>query len=147
MPKVSEWALQRSVCIWLNGNRDTKTGEWRNPPALAPDVIFWHTANNAGREEDAGLELKWSKEVGLLPGVHDLFFLRPTQFTEGVFGLLFGMELKKPGGKQPPTEELSKSQREIHPRLLKAGLAASVVIDNLADAKTWLIRHSLALDL
>lgn len=145
-PKVSEWNLQKAICIFLNGNRDKETGEWRNPPALAPNVVFWHTANNAGREESAALELKWLIEIGLLPGAHDLFFLRPTQFTEGVFGLLFGMELKKPGGKQPPSEQLSKSQRAVHPRLLRAGLAASVVIDDLADAKAWLIRHSLALD-
>lgn len=144
-PKVSEWNLQKAVCIFLNGNRDKESGEWRNPPALAPNVVFWHTPNNASREADAALELKWSKEIGLLPGVHDLFFLRPTQFTEGVFGLLFGMELKRPGGKQPPSEQLSTSQKAVHPRLLAAGLAASVVIDNLADAKAWLIKHGLAL--
>jgi hypothetical protein len=146
MPQISEYALQKALCIWLDGNRDTETGDWRNPPALAPGVEYWHTPNNAGRKQDAALELKWSKEIGLRPGIHDLFFLRPTQFSEGVFGLLFGMEMKKPGGLQPPTRQLSDAQQKMHPRLLRAGLADSIVVDNLAAAKAWAIRHALAIN-
>lgn len=145
MPKISEYHIQKAFCIWLDGNRDKETGEWRNPPALAPGVEYWHTPNNAGREQDAGLELKWSKEIGLRPGIHDLFFLRPTRFTEGVFGLLFGMEWKKPGGAQPPNKQLSKAQQLMHPRLIRAGLAASIVVDNLQDARAWCFFHGLTI--
>ena len=137
MPAPSEFDLQRALCIWLDGNPD-KDGRPRTTPALAPGVVYWHTPNGGNRDAREGKRLK---ESGVKAGVHDLFFLRPTQFTEGTWGLLFGMELKEPGGKG----RLSKAQEDMHPRLLRAGLAASVVVDNLADAKAWAIAHGLAI--
>jgi hypothetical protein len=74
-------------------------------------------------------------------GIHDLFFLRPTQFAEGIFGLLFGLELKEPNG----GGRLSPAQQKMHPRLLRSGLAKSIVLDNLEECKKWLIDNGLAI--
>lgn len=136
MPEILEFDLQRALCLWLDGNPD-RNGVPRKTPALAPDVVYWHTPNGGTRSAVEGARLKMS---GTKAGIHDLFFLRPTQFTEGVFGLLFGMEWKKPGG------VLSPAQREMHPRLLRAGLAASCVVDNLVDAKAFCKLHALVVD-
>lgn len=133
MPAISEHDLQRAFCIWLDGNLD-KNGNPRTTPALAPGVVYWHTPNGGTRNAIEGKRLK---ETGVKAGIHDIFFLRPTRFIEGTFGLLFGMEWKKPGG------VLSPAQREMHPRLLAAGLAASIVVDNLADAKEFCRMHHL----
>jgi hypothetical protein len=148
----------------LQGNPD-KAGNPRTTPALAPGVEFWHTPNG-GERRDA-FEGKRLKEMGVVAGVPDLLFLRPTQFTEGVFGLLFGLELKRPGAprikldKRAPgalagrstlvargydertVDMLSDKQLEMHPRLLGAGMAASCVVDNLADAKEFCALHAL----
>ncbi|MGX9443926.1 hypothetical protein ACWX0K_15290 [Nitrobacteraceae bacterium UC4446_H13] len=140
-PAILEHDLQRAIVIWLQGNPD-KSGNPRTTPALAPGVVFWHTPNG-GERRDA-FEGKRLKDLGTLAGVHDLLFLRPTQFTEGVFGLLFGLELKKPGGRQPPSRQLNPAQVALHPRLLAAGMAASCVADNLADAKAFCTLHRLA---
>lgn len=142
MPAISEHDLQRALVLWLDGNPD-KNGHPRNTPALAPNVVYWHTPNG-GERRDA-FEGKRLNQIGLKKGIHDLLFLRPTQFSEGVFGLLFGLELKKPGGPQPPTRQLSTAQKEMHPRLLRAGLAASAVVDNLDDAKQFCRLHRLVL--
>lgn len=139
---IDEFTVQRAFVIWLTGNPD-KSGQPRVMPALAPGVEFWHTPNGGTRSAVEGKRLK---EMGTMAGVHDLLFLRPTRFAEGVFGLLFGMEWKKPGGMQPPERQLSPAQQAMHPRLIRAGLAASVVVDNLADAKAWSVLHSLAID-
>lgn len=133
MPAIDEFALQRAFCIWLDGNLD-RDGRPRTAPALAPGVVYWHTPNGGTRNAVEGKRLK---ETGVKAGIHDIFFLRPTQFQEGVFGLLFGMEWKKPGG------VLSPAQQAMHPRLLAAGLAASCVVDNLADAKEFCRCHQL----
>jgi hypothetical protein len=140
MPQPSEFDLQRALCLWLDGNPD-KDGRPRMQPALAPDVVYFHPPNGGVRDLR---EAKRLKQSGVKAGVHDLLFLRPTQFESGIWGLLFGMELKEPGGSQPPERHLSKSQQSMHPRLMRAGMAASIVTDNLVDAKTWLILHSLA---
>ena len=135
-PPITEFDLQRAHCIWLFGDPDPKTGIPRKQPALAHGVECWHTPNG-GERRDAfeGMRLK---QTGVQAGIHDIFYLRPTQFTEGVFGLLFGQEWKKPGG------ALSPAQKKAHPRLLTAGLAASCVVDNLQDAREWCILHGLA---
>lgn len=138
-PTISEHDLQRALVLWLRGNPD-RDGIPRTTPALAQDVEFWHTPNGGTRSAVEGKRLK---EIGTTAGVHDLLFLRPTQFSEGVFGLLFGLELKKPGGPQPAERQLSTSQKEMHPRLLRAGLAASAVVDNLDDAKQFCRLHRL----
>lgn len=132
-PALQEYDLQRAFCIFLDGNPD-RDGRPRVQPALAPDVVYWHTPNGGTRNAVEGTRLK---ATGVKAGIHDLFFLRPTQFSEGVFGLLFGMEWKKPGG------FLSRAQKEMHPRLLRAGLAASCVVDNLDDAKAFCRLHRL----
>jgi len=143
MPEPSEFDLQRAFTIFLNGSLDKRTGLWRIPPALAPNVVAWHTPNSAaGRGgRNNALEGKWFKEIGVLAGIHDYFFLRPTKFTEGTFGLLFAIEFKEPGGKG----RLSPAQLELHPRLAAAGLAASCVVDNLADAKEFCRVHMLTI--
>lgn len=132
-PPITEYDLQRAFCIWLDGNLD-RDGRPRAPVMLAPGVEYWHTPNGGTRNAVEGARLK---ATGVKPGIHDILFLRPTQFTEGVFGLLFGMEWKKPGG------VLSAAQKEMHPRLIRAGLAASCVVDNLADAKEFCRLHRL----
>lgn len=135
MPKILEHDLQRALCIFLDGNKH-KDGTWNKLPALAPGVVYWHTPNGGDRD---GFEAKRFKEIGVKAGLHDLFFLRPTQFECGVFGLLFGVELKKLDGR------LSKAQKEMHPRLTGAGMAASIVADTLKDAQDFLYKHSLTI--
>lgn len=133
-----EFDFQRAFCIWLDGNPD-RDGVPRVQPALAPGVVYWHTPNSG--EGRSALQGKLLKQSGVKAGIHDLLFLRPTQFTEGVFGLLFGMEWKKPGG------VLSAAQRMMHPRLLRAGMAASIVVDNLKDARAFCYENKLTVGL
>lgn len=142
MPVIEEYHLQRALILWLKGNPD-KFGTPRQAVMLAPGVEVWHTPNGGDRNE---VEARRLKEMGTLAGIHDVFFLRPTQFTEGVFGLLFGLELKKPGGPQPPIRQLHASQKLIHPRLIRAGIAASAVVDNLPDAKAFCFHHLLTVN-
>jgi hypothetical protein len=139
-PPILEHDLQKAFVIQITGNPD-KQGRPRAPVLLAPGVEFWHTPNG-GERRDA-FEGKRLRELGVQAGIHDIFFLRPTQFTEGVFGLLFGLEFKKPNGPQPPSRQLSPAQKAMHPRLLRAGLAASCVVDNLDDAKAFCRLHRL----
>ncbi len=74
-------------------------------------------------------------------GLHDLLFLRPTNFgAMGTWGLLFGMEMKKPGG------SLSPAQKIMHPRLMRAGMAASIVVDDLQTAKDFCRLHMLTIN-
>lgn len=164
-PAIDEFTFHRALVIWLQGNLD-KAGNPRTTPALAPGVEFWHTPNGGERRD--GFEGKRLKEMGVQAGVPDLLFLRPTRFTEGTFGLLFGLELKRPGASrinlakrdarhvecrnglvargyaERTVDMLSDSQLAMHPRLLAAGLAASIVVDNLADAREFCWLHSLA---
>lgn len=114
--------------MWLDGTRT-------QPRRLAPGVVYWHTPNGGSRRD--AFEGKRLKDIGLKPGIHDLLFLRPTQFECGVFGLLFGMEWKAPGG------TLSDAQIEMYPRMARAGLADSIVVDNLTDAKEFCFKHML----
>lgn len=169
MTAILEFDVHRAICIWLEGNLD-KHGSPRKTPALAPGVEFWHTPNG-GERRDA-FEGKRLKEMGVKAGVHDLLFLRQTNFGQhGTWGLLFGMEIKKPDAKRislarrSPEHQaarrqlvtgghaaerlvdcLSDSQLEMHPRLLRAGLAASCVVDNLVDAKAFCKLHGLVVD-
>ena len=143
MPAIDEFAVQRAFVLWLTGNPD-REGRPRVTPALAPGVEFWHTPNGGTRNAIEGKRLK---ELGTRAGVHDLLFLRPTQFESGVWGLLFGMEWKKPGGPQPPARQLSTAQQIMHPRLMRAGMAASIVVDNLADAKQFCVANMLTVNI
>lgn len=164
-PTLQEFDYQKAFVIWLTGNLD-KAGHPRAPVMLAPSVEFWHTPNG-GERRDA-FEGKRLKEMGTLAGVMDILFLRPTQFTEGVFGLLFAMEWKRPDAKrillkhrtparlairsdllsrgiatERTVDMLSDAQLDVHARLLRAGLAASTVVDNLDDAKQFCRLHRL----
>lgn len=140
MPLPSEFQLQRAFVQWCRGWPD-KHGVPTKPPALLPGVECWHTPNGGHR---GGKEGKDFKESGVVAGVHDLLFLRPTDFgAAGVWGLLFGMEMKKPGGPQPPSRQISGPQKIMHQRFMAAGMAASVVVDNLAAAREWSALHRL----
>lgn len=129
MPIPDEWHLQRAFCIWYGGEQ-RKDGTWKVLPAKLPGVVFWHTPNGGSRDVVEG---KRFKDIGALAGVHDLLFL---------WGGLYGMEWKKPNGK-PAETQLSKEQRILHPQLLAAGMVASVVVDNLNDAKETVHRWGL----
>lgn len=133
MPLPSEFDIQRAFTIWYKGERWAKgplAGQWKAQPHQLPGVVAWHTPNG-GERRDA-FEGKRIKESGGEAGIHDYLFL---------WGGLYGLEFKKPGG------VLSQAQREMHPRLLAAGLVASAVVDNLADAKAFVIRHRLCVDI
>jgi hypothetical protein len=132
MPKISEWALQRALVIWLDGNPD-RNGNPRVRPALAPNVVYFHVPNGGNRDAREGARFR---EIGVKAGVPDLIFLAYQRF--------YLMELKEPGGPQPPTRQLSSSQEKMHPRLIAAGATSLVTIDNLVDAKAWTIQHGLA---
>lgn len=113
MPKISEFDIQRAVCIWLDNG------------ALFPDVVYWHTPNGGARDAREG---KRFKEIGVKAGIPDLFFLRA--------GRLYGLELKAPGGSQSP------AQVAMQPRLAAAGCNYAVV-DSLPDARTQLFAWGL----
>lgn len=127
MPKISEHDLQRAFCIWLDGNPHPQTGVPRAKVMLAPGVVYWHTPNGGTRRD--GFEAKRLKEIGVKAGIHDLLFLAR--------GQLFGMEWKAPGG------VLSPAQLVMHPRLHAAGMADSIVVDDLADARLFCRQHLL----
>lgn len=126
---ISEYDIQRALCIWLDGNPDSN-GVPRTTPALVPGAVYWHTPNGGHRDAREGKRLK---ETGVKPGIHDLLFLHD--------GRLYGLELKAAGG------SLSPAQRIMHPRLLAAGMAASCVADNLQDARAFLYRNMLTVSI
>jgi hypothetical protein len=135
-----EFDYQRAFCLWIFGNPDPKTRIPRTQPALLPNVECWHTPNGGTRTN--GFEGMRLQQIGVRAGIHDLLFLRPTRFQEGTFGLLFGMEWKKPNGR-PAVTQLSPAQKAMHPRLMAAGMAASCVVDNLDDARAFARLHHL----
>jgi len=91
MPKISEFQIQRAVCIHLREHAH-------------PDVVWWHTPNGGARDVREGVAFK---QAGVLPGIPDLLFLHR--------GRLFGLELKDENGR------LSASQIEIAGRLQAQG--------------------------
>lgn len=124
-PTVQEYHIQRALVLWYGGEKWKKgalKGQWKVYPAELPGVVWWHTPNNGKREDDAALEGKWLKEMGVKAGVPDLCFL---------WGRLYCIELKKEGGHR------SAAQRDMHPRLIAAG-AWVETIDNLEGAKAQL---------
>lgn len=133
-PAIDEFAVQRAWCLWYGGEEwahGPLKGTWKLQPAQLPGVEWWHTPNGGNRDAREGLRLK---QMGTKAGVHDILIL---------FGGLYGLEFKKPGGPQPPERQLSAAQRDMHPRLLGAGMVASAVVDNLEDAKVFVRRHGL----
>jgi hypothetical protein len=107
---VTEHDIQRAVCIWLDAN-------------LRPGVVYWHTPNGGGRSVVEGVRFK---QAGVKAGIPDILLL---------WGGLYGLELKKPGG------SLSPAQIAMHPRLLAAGMVACATVDSLEGAReavrTW----------
>lgn len=140
-----EIEVQRAFFQWCIGWPD-RNGVPTKHVMLAPGVELWHTPNG-GERRDA-FEGKRLKESGVVAGIHDILFLRLTDFGHyGKWGLLFGLEFKKPGGPQPPSRQLSESQQVMHPRLLAAGMAASIVVDNLKDARAFCYENKLTVGL
>lgn len=128
MPAPSEFDIQRAYVIWFNGERweaGPKKGTWKIEPARRPGVVGFHVPNGGTRSAIEGKRLKQS---GVLAGVPDWLML---------FGRLFCLEFKKPGG------VLSPAQIELHPRLIAAG-AWVVTVDNLSDAKAQTREWGLA---
>lgn len=127
-----EFQLQRAFCFWYFGRKFPKgterAGQWQIVPAKVPDVIAWHTPNGGSRH---GSEAKNLKDMGVLPGVHDLLYFHRAR--------LFGMEWKQPGG------SLSPSQRDLHPKFAAQGLADQVTVYDLPTAKRWVFERGLAL--
>jgi hypothetical protein len=130
-PPIEEHHVQRALCIWLDGNPD-RDGNPRTTPALLPGVVYWHTPNSGeGRDAQQGMRLK---QQGVKAGVHDLLFL---------WGGLYGLELKRPGGNKSAEDKRSPSQKAMHPRLLAAGMVASATCDSLETARETLRRWGL----
>lgn len=123
---VTEHDIQRAIVLWLDGNPDA-AGRPRVTPALLPGVVYWHTPNGGGRSVVEGVRFK---QAGVKAGIHDLLFL---------WGGIYGLELKKPGG------TLSPAQIAMHPQLLAAGMVASAVVDSLAGARSTLRAWGLTL--
>lgn len=115
----TEHDLQRAFCIWLDG---TKT----NPPALMPNVVYFHPANGGARNAAEGARFK---QIGVKAGIPDLVFFAYQRF--------YLMEWKVPGG------TLSSVQKEMHPRLIAAGATSLITVDNLQDARAWCCANAL----
>jgi hypothetical protein len=129
MPPIpDEYQLQRAFYQWLIG-WPNHNGIPTKPPALLPGVECWHTPNGGTRSN--AFEGKRLKDIGVRAGIPDLLFLAK--------GKLYGMEWKKPGG------VLSPAQREMHPRLLSAGMVAVITVESLQAARAWSFLHGLAL--
>ena len=129
MLQPNEFDIQRAFTIWYKGEKwsqGPKKGQWKALPHKLPGVVAWHTPNGGTRSSAfEGMRLN---QIGLEAGIHDYLFL---------WGGLYGLEFKKPGG------DLHASQLRMHPLLLAAGMVASATVDNLADAKAFVIRHGL----
>lgn len=119
---VTEHDLQRAFCLYFGGEQ-RKDGTWKIEPAARPGVVWWHTPNGGNRSAAEGARFK---QIGVKAGIPDLVFL---------WGGLYGMEWKVPNGR-PAYTQLSAAQREMHPRLLAAGMVACATVDSLEDAKS-----------
>lgn len=128
VPEIQEFDIQRAYVIWFNGERweaGPSKGTWKVAPAKRGGVVGWHTPNGGSRNAFEGKRLK---QAGVLAGIPDWWML---------FGRLYGIEFKKPGG------GLSPAQVALHPQLIAAG-AWVVTVDNLADAKAQTVEWGLA---
>lgn len=136
MPAILEYDVQRAFTIWFKGERWKKgphKGEWKSLPHGLPGVVAFHVPNG-GERRDA-FEGQRLQDSGVEAGIPDYWFL---------WGGSYGLEFKKPGGKQPPERQLNPAQEKMHPRLRAAGIVALETVDNLPDAKAFVIRHGLA---
>lgn len=122
---IEEWDLQKAWCLWYGGEPG------KIEPAQLPRVVWWHTPNGGSRDKREGKRLK---ETGVKAGVHDILLL---------WGGIYGLEFKRPGGQQPPEKQLSASQQAMHPRMLAAGMVASATVDTLELAKSTVRRWGL----
>jgi hypothetical protein len=123
MSVPNEWAIQRALWIWFAGKRYPKrhlrAGEWQIVPAALPDVIGWHTPNGGARSAVEGARFQ---EIGVVPGIFDLTFLRASRF--------YILELKDETGR------LSPAQLTMWARYEAAGAAGIAWANSLEGAKT-----------
>ncbi len=78
--------------------------------------LWWHTNNNAGFGcKKAG---KKAQQLGVRPGIPDLFFARPNAFHAGLF-----IELKSTQGR------VSKAQKQVMQQLSANGYRVEVCRD------------------
>lgn len=135
MPEIQEFDVQRAFTIWFKGERWKKgplKGQWKTLPVKLPGVVAFSVPNGGTRSSAfEGMRLN---ESGLEPGVHDYLFL---------WGGLYGLEFKKPGGPQPPERQRSPAQVAVHAAMLAAGMVASATVDSLDAAKAFVRRHGL----
>src|SRR5258705_1662224 len=129
MPKVTEYEIQRALCLWLDGYPYAK-GNPTKTPALVPDAVYWHTPNGGSRR--GGFEGKRLKDIGVRAGIFDLTFLH--------IGQTFVLELKDAEG------ELSPAQRVMWPQYERAGAAGVAWANGLASARVQLYRWGLTRD-
>jgi hypothetical protein len=122
LPKISEFELQRAVCLWLDGYPDKKTGIPTRAPALVPGVLYWHTPNGGSRRD--GFEGRRMNEIGVKAGIFDLSFL---------WGGLYVLELKA-----PDVSKLADAQRDMWARYERAGAAGIAWANTLESAQAQL---------
>jgi hypothetical protein len=130
VPIIQEFDIQRAYVMWFCGERweaGPAKSTWKIQPAKRPGVIGWHTPNGGHRNAFEGKRLRQS---GVLAGIPDWWML---------FGRLYGIEFKKPGG------VLSPVQIALHPQLIAAG-AWIVTVDSLEAAKAQTIEWGLTID-
>jgi hypothetical protein len=96
MPAITEFHIQRAVCIYLDAHK-------------FPDVLYWHTPNGGNRDPREGKRLK---EMGVKAGIPDLFFVRA--------GRMYALELKDESGR------LSAAQVDMLAQLTAAGVQTAV---------------------
>lgn len=117
MPKITEYHIQRAVCIHLDAHK-------------RPGVEYWHTPNGGSRRD--AFEGKRLKEIGLKPGVSDLLLFYA--------GRLFCLELKDDTG------ALSTAQTDWGTRMQAQG-AQWGWANSLAGARNQLYTWGLTLTL
>src|SRR5512139_1200800 len=88
-----------------------------------PDVVFWHTPNDAKRTPGNANRLK---AMGMVPGVPDLILCRN--------GETFFLEIKSAKGR------LSDNQEHFHARLAATGF--NVAVQHSVEACTWFLKYS-----
>lgn len=113
MPRISEFDIQRALCIYLD-------------KYAAPGVVWWHTPNGGARDAREGARFK---QIGVKPGIPDLLFLRA--------GRLYCLEIKDENGRQ------SLHQRDMQETLTAAGAAVYEVARSLTEAKDFCRRFML----
>jgi hypothetical protein len=105
VPKITEFDIQRAVCIHLEKHAH-------------PDVVWWHTPNGGSRDAREGARFK---QIGVKAGIFDLSFLHRGKF--------YALELKDAVGKVSP------AQLEMWERYAAAGVAGISWANSLLAAR------------